>query len=83
MKPLKELLKIETSRETLNKRQATLKKFLEKLNKDRKENGYKPLTGQRIAVMLSHLDQWDLDAFYASCEEKGKNFSKFFWWSLK
>lgn len=60
-------------------------KFVDRLNKSRIENNYKPLPARFYAVKLAQSGlktNGDLYWFFAYCDET-KNFDKTFWWSLK
>jgi hypothetical protein len=60
-----------------------LDKFLERLNRERDAEGYKPYTIERVAVLLAHVPTDDLHAFYKQCEQAGIPFGAYFHWSLK
>ncbi len=69
-----------------SERQSVVKMFLDKLNDERKNTKYKPLTGRAVAIKLSHLDLRDMYAFYKSCEvyeRKTGSFSRAFFGALK
>lgn len=66
----------------ISRRSETVGKFVRELNAARKEDGYRPLRADFVGMKLAHLDQWDLDMFYASCKE-AQSFSKHFWRALK
>jgi len=55
-------------------------KFTDRLNADRGQ--YKPLTYKRVGVMLAHLSNQDLHAFWKQCEE-ARSFGAWFHYSLK
>jgi hypothetical protein len=59
-----------------------LRQFLEELNLERNLTSYPTLKASRLAMMLAHLDTWDLKLFLANCKE-AKHFSKYFWYQLK
>lgn len=74
--------KVEETTKATSQRAETIERFLKRLNKDRENTPFKPLTARAVAIKLSHLDQWDLDIFYKQCEQ-ANHFSKHFWWALK
>jgi hypothetical protein len=65
-----------------SERADVLRQFLEELNLERALTSYPPLKANRLAVMLAHLDTWDLKLFLANCKQ-AKHFSKYFWFQLK
>jgi len=69
---------------TLNERQELIKKFVDRLNLDRSNGGYKPLSPSFYASKMydaglnsNFLLWW----FWGYCNDS-KNFSSTWWWSL-
>lgn len=60
-----------------------LDRFLERLNAARVGTKYKPLTIQRLAMMLAHIPTEDLHAFYQMCEKSDLPFGAKFHYELK
>lgn len=61
-----------------------VKKFVERLNKSRTENKYKPLPARFYAIKMADAglkSNFDLYWFFKYCDET-KNFDKTWWWSL-
>lgn len=65
-----------------SERSEVVKKFVDILNKQRVEHGLKVLKAGFYAFKMSHLDLWDLQIFFKSCEDS-QNFSSRWWWALK
>jgi len=65
-----------------SERQEIIQRFVDKINKGRKNTPFKPVTAARINFLLSHLKIMDLRWFYDRCR-RAKNFSKCFFGSLK
>lgn len=71
--------------EKLNPRQGIIKKFVDRLNKEREGTKYKPLEASFIASKMYDAQLNTNRAllwFYGYCDE-AKNFSSCWWWSLK
>lgn len=56
--------------------------FTDMVNSYRKGTKYKPLSYKAIAVKLSHLTVGDL-YYLKSSGRDAKNWSAYFWWSIK
>lgn len=70
-----------------NERQLLLKNFLDvKVDGiqlyDNKTKELRPIKPHELGIQLAHIPTEDLYAFFRQCEQ-AKNFSKYFWWSLK
>lgn len=57
-------------------------KFRARLNETRKGAGFAQITPARMMMLVQGIPNDDLYAFYRQCEQ-AKNFSAFFWWSVK
>jgi len=66
-----------------NERQLIVKDILEKVNIERLDTKYRPLTPRAIAVKVGHIKTPDLRDFYYSCLKADCGFSRAFWHSLK
>lgn len=69
----------------ISERADIVKKFVERLNKSRIENNYKPLPAKFYAIKMAQSglkSNFDLYWFFKYCDET-KNFDKTWWWSLK
>lgn len=84
MIPISDILNLPIIRkeEEKSRRASTIKKFVEILEASRIESGRKALGAKMYAIKMGHLDQWDLDLFFAQCKNS-KNFSSTWWWALK
>ncbi len=69
-------------KEDLSHRAQLIKEFTEKLNREREGTKWKPLEPRSVAILLGHLNTWDVGIFLGSCKDS-KNFSARFWWGLK
>lgn len=58
-----------------------VRKFETRLNEDRRNSGFKPLSSKRVAMLLAPFKK-DLYFFLRKCENS-QNFSKTFWWHVK
>ncbi|HWP61456.1 MAG TPA: hypothetical protein VN495_02545 [Candidatus Paceibacterota bacterium] len=58
-----------------------MRSFLQRLNLDRAQDGYPPLTMPRLGHMLAKIPTKDLYYLKRVCEDAG-HFSKKFWWEL-
>jgi len=65
-----------------SRRGEMIDKFLSRINPSREAGGYKPLTPAALNRMISHIPTDQLYPFYKDCE-RAKNFSKYFFWSIK
>lgn len=65
-----------------NAREEQLTLFLDRINPARRSDGLKPISYSRLAKVLEGIPTEDLHPFYKQCDQ-AKNFSRFFWWSLK
>ncbi len=65
-----------------SERAEILKIFVDRINSERKEAGYKKLPARVIAIKTSHLDLWDLKVFLGQCKE-AKNFGAYFFFALR
>jgi len=74
--------KYEQNEKITNERQEITKKFVDRINAERKKDGFKALSPTVFGVRLAKIKTRDLYKFYSECEE-AKNFSKYFWWKLK
>lgn len=82
-KVLEERVEIFTKNEKItSERQSVVSEFVDRINKNRAETGYKPMKSSKIAVSMAHLDLWDLRIFLGRCKE-AKNFSAYWWYNLK
>ncbi len=83
---IKDLLKIKTEKElskAKNERGSTIELFVKEINKERLGTRFRSVTGQQIAVKLSHLkSQEELYWFLGECK-KGSSFGKVFFGALK
>ncbi len=59
-----------------------IKKFVDRINSDRKFDKLKPLPFVVFVGKLKHLDDYTIEAFYRDCDNS-KNFSRMFWGLLK
>ncbi len=79
------LLKKEEQNKIRSERASIIKLFLERLNLERIGSTYKPLTGGFVSMMMPKVKfktNGDLYTFFCQCKD-AKNFSKYWWWSLK
>lgn len=75
-------IELEKSKNVANSERADyVGKFTDRLNETR-TGKFKPLRYAFIGMKLSHLSLQDLHYLWNRCEE-AKNFSAYFWWSLK
>lgn len=65
-----------------NERDEQLELFLARLNAARITDGIPKMTYGRLVKALEGIPTGDLYAFYKQCDG-ARNFSRFFWWSLK
>ncbi len=65
-----------------NNRQFLIKQFVDKINQERKGTKYKQLTPRGVAVMVGHLNEFDLAYFYKKCDN-ADSFGKMFFGCLK
>ena len=71
---------MDASKET--ERGELMQYFRQKLNIDRVQDGYAPITMARMGKILEKIPTKDLYYLKRVCEDS-KNFSKKFWWELK
>lgn len=85
MKSITELIQLnnEESSKIKSERASIVKDFVERLNSDRKKEGYKSLRASFYAVKMAHMNLEDLYWFYKNCETASCGFSRAWWGSLK
>lgn len=69
----------------ISERSELVKRFIDKLNTNRVDNGFKKLPASFYAIKMADAglkEVSDLYWFYRYCED-GRDFSKTWWWSLK
>lgn len=64
------------------KRNDLIKRFVIRLNDDRKRSKLKEMEARFYAIKLAPIKTWDLQKFYNELDRTG-NFSKAFWGSIK
>ena len=75
----------DTKAKPLTQRNEVIKKFVDRLNADRRKVGFKELSPRFYAIKMAQSglkSVWDLEWFYAYCDD-AQNFSSTWWWSLK
>lgn len=68
-----------------NGRQAALREFVERLNKEREGKSLRPLSPAFVSKKMADggiKTEGDLVWFFAQCKE-AKNFSAYWWWALR
>lgn len=80
----KKLLDKNATHKSLSYRSELIKKFVDRLNEDRKLGGYKPLNPGFVASKMYNAGMrtdFLLNWFYGYCND-ARHFSKCWWWSL-
>jgi hypothetical protein len=83
IKDILEGYKIKKTGVQLSERSELVKKFVERLNSDRRQTGRKDLPASFYAIKMAQakLNTQDLYWFWRYCED-AQNFSSTWWWSL-
>lgn len=67
-----------------SRRAHLLEQYLSKINtKERELAGFKPVTPARLGMMVAHMSEDDLEAFYKQASQYKGGFSKAFFGALK
>ncbi len=76
--------KVETKTFQKSERAEIVKKFVDRLNSQRQQDGFKVLPASFYAIKMAQakLSTNDLYWFYRYCDE-AQSFSKCWWWSLR
>jgi hypothetical protein len=74
--------KVEKSTIT-NQRQEMIKRFLDKINADRKGTKFKQMTARGVAMKLAYVKTSELYNFFKTCENYKGEFSKCFFGALR
>ena len=70
----------------LDERCTLLKEILQVVNAERFGTTYKPTTGKRLAIQLSHIPTKDLYYITSQARDmknRGESFSKYLFWAIK
>lgn len=73
---------IDKSQKHLNERSVLLRPFVDRIDCDRKQAGYKPYGAAEIARCMSHIATDDLHYFFEQCS-KAKSFGALWNWYCK